>query len=59
ASAPSAEPKHRAKAQILCTSSPQDEAELVPPEITTHSGRDGLRAVRRASAPSQSTDPLH
>ncbi|CAA6677552.1 Unannotated [Lentimonas sp. CC19] len=32
ASAPSAEPKHSTSALNLSTSTPQDEAELVPPQ---------------------------
>ncbi|WP_206754344.1 hypothetical protein, partial [Lentimonas sp. CC19] len=59
ASAPSAEPQHRTKALNQSTHTPQDEAELVPPECVGCLGRDGLCAVSRASAQNLSTQPKH
>ncbi|CAA7183537.1 Unannotated, partial [Lentimonas sp. CC8] len=47
ASALSAEPQHRTKALNQSTHTPQDEAELIPPECVGYLGRDGLCAVSR------------
>ncbi|WP_162086465.1 hypothetical protein [Lentimonas sp. CC6] len=57
ASAPSAEPQHRTSALNQSTHTPQDEAELIPPECVGYLGRDGLCCLPRSTLPS--AEPQH